>query len=151
MQWNGASHCEYDRKLMETETTTWSVFPTGGKAIVEQILASEEINKCKRAGLQESQSGIRVGKLTIGPRSFFLWGFSFMEIGDSQDSRGREETRFYSTLPLPPAHEHSDIYVELCMWDGYLIFLTAPLVFTTLLLDEIYHLTELQFDWLMWR
>ena len=36
-----------------------------GEGIVEQILASEEINKSKRAGLWESQSGIRVGKLTI--------------------------------------------------------------------------------------
>ena len=39
-------------------------FPMG-KAIVEQILALEEIKKSKRAGLLESQSGIRVVKLTI--------------------------------------------------------------------------------------
>ena len=64
MPWNRASHCEYDGKSMETETT-WSEFHNGGKAIVEQILASEERNKSKRAGLWESQSGIRVGKLTI--------------------------------------------------------------------------------------
>ena len=37
----------------------------GKKAIVEQILVPEEINKSKRAKLLESQSGIRVGKLTI--------------------------------------------------------------------------------------
>ena len=49
---------------METETL-WSEFPNGGKAIIEQILASEEINKSKRAGLWESQLGIQVGKLTI--------------------------------------------------------------------------------------
>ena len=30
---------------------TLSEFPNGGKAIVEQILASEEINKSKTAGL----------------------------------------------------------------------------------------------------
>ena len=36
---------------METEKTTLSEFPNGGKVIVEQILASEEINKSKRAGL----------------------------------------------------------------------------------------------------
>ena len=36
------------------------------------------------------------------------------DIDDSQDSRGREGTIFYSTLPLPPAHEHSDIYLQLC-------------------------------------
>ena len=29
---------------METETTTWSEFSNEGKAIVEQILAPEEIN-----------------------------------------------------------------------------------------------------------
>ena len=61
---NGASGCEYG-KSMETETTTSSEFPNGGKPIAELILASEERNKSKRAGLRESQSGIRVGKLTI--------------------------------------------------------------------------------------
>ena len=70
MQWNRASHCEYDGKSMETETTTWSEFPNGGKAIAEQILASEERKKSKRAGLWESQSGIWVGKLTIWVRLF---------------------------------------------------------------------------------
>ena len=44
---------------METETTTWSEFPNGGKAIVE-----EEINKSKITELWESQSGIRAGKYT---------------------------------------------------------------------------------------
>ena len=46
------------------------------------------------------------------------------------DSRGREGTIFYSTLPFPPAHKHSDIYLKLCMWDDYHIFLIAQLVFT---------------------
>ena len=69
-RWNGASRCEFDGKSVETETTTWSEFPNGGKAIVEQILASEEINKSKRAGLWQSQPGIQVGKLTIWVRSF---------------------------------------------------------------------------------
>ena len=50
---------------------------------------------------------------------FFLSGFSFSDTDDSQESRGREGTIFYSTLPLPPAHEHSDIYLQLCMWDDY--------------------------------
>ena len=49
MWWNGASPIEFDKKSMETKTTTWSEFPIGGKAIVEQIPASEEINKSKRA------------------------------------------------------------------------------------------------------
>ena len=55
---NRASRCEYDGKSIETETTTLSEFPIVGKAIVKQILASEEINKSKIAGLWESQSGI---------------------------------------------------------------------------------------------
>ena len=70
MPWKWAFHCEFYGKSMETETTTWSEFPNGGKAIVEQILASEERKKSKRAGPWESQSGIRVGKLTIWVRSF---------------------------------------------------------------------------------
>ena len=60
---NGASHFVFDGKSMETETAT--EFLSGGKAIVEQILGSEEINQSKRAGLGESQSEIWVGKLTI--------------------------------------------------------------------------------------
>ena len=58
-------------KSMETETTTWSEFFNGGKTIVEQILASEDRNKSKRAwlweshsGIREAQSGIRVGQLS---------------------------------------------------------------------------------------
>ena len=53
MQWNEASCCEFDGKSMETQTTMWSEFPNGGKAIVEQILAPEESNTSKRAGLWE--------------------------------------------------------------------------------------------------
>ena len=55
MLWNGASCCELVGKSIETETTTWSEFPNGAKAIVEQRLPSEEINKSKRAGLWESR------------------------------------------------------------------------------------------------
>ena len=65
MQWNRASCCEFDGKSVETETTTWSEVPNGGKAIAEQILASEERNKSRRAGLWKSESEIRVGKLAI--------------------------------------------------------------------------------------
>ena len=42
---------------METETT-WSEFSNGGKAIVEQKLASEDKKKSKIAGLLESPSGV---------------------------------------------------------------------------------------------
>ena len=74
-----------------------------------------------------------------------LWFFFSIRVfltdtDDSQGSRGREGTIFYSTLPLPPAHEHWDIYLSLCMWDDY---------HARLLLDEIYHLIELPFEWLI--
>ena len=68
---------------------------------------------------------------------------------DSQDSRGRERTIFYSTLPLPPAHDYCDIYLQLCMWDDFHVFLIATPVFTRLLIDEIYNLIELPFKWLI--
>ena len=84
---------------------------------------------------------------------FFIVFFSirifFTDIDDSQDNRGREWTIFYSTLPLPPADEHGDIYLQLCIWDDYHLFLYAAFVFTRLLLDEIYHLIELPFKWLI--
>ena len=119
---------------------------------------------------------------------FSLSRFSFTDTNDSQDSQRRERTFFCSSLPLPPAHEHSHIcnwtrtqnhlvlkrtlnhlvkletlkrvrdmtrtyshshiYLQLRTWDHYHVFLTAMLVFTRLLLDEIYHLIELPFDWL---
>ena len=73
----------------------------------------------------------------------------FTDTDDSQGSRGREGTIFYLTLPLSPAHEHWDIYLQLCMWDDYYALLIATLVFTRLLLDEIYHFIKLPFQWLM--
>ena len=36
----------------------------------------------------------------------------------------------YSALPLPHAHEHSDIHLHICMWDVYHEFLIAPFVIT---------------------
>ena len=67
-----ASRFDFDGKSMETDTTTWSEFPYGWKAIVEQIIASEKRNKSKRKGLWESQPEIRMRKLTI-------WGGHFIE------------------------------------------------------------------------
>ena len=69
-QWNRASCFNFIGKSMETETPTWLEFPNGRKAIVEQILALEEINKSKRARLWESRSGIQVVKLTTWTRLF---------------------------------------------------------------------------------
>ena len=78
---------------------------------------------------------------------FFLSGFSFTDTDDLQDSRGKEETFFYFTLPVPPAYEYSYIYLQRFMWDDFYVFLIATRVFTRLPLDEIYHLIELPFGW----
>ena len=40
---------------METEITTWSEFPNWGKAIEEEILASEEIKNPKEGCVSHSQ------------------------------------------------------------------------------------------------
>ena len=81
--------------------------------------------------------------------SFFFYQSFLHRHWHSQDSRGREGTIFYFTLPLPTAHEHWHIYMQFCMWDDYHVFLIAALVFTRLLLDEIYYLIELPFEWLI--
>ena len=44
----------------------------------------------------------------------FLFWFFFTDTGNKRDSRRREGTT-YSFLPLPPAHKHSDIFLQLCL------------------------------------
>ena len=65
-----------------------------------------------------------------------------MDTDDSQDSREREGTIYYSTLPLPPTHKHSDIYFQLSIWDDYHIFfifinLFFPLYWITIWLIDV--------------
>ena len=77
----------------------------------------------------------------------FLSGFPFTDIDNSQDSRGREGTMLYSSLPLPPARGHSDIYLQLCMWDDYHVFLIASLVTTCCLIRFTILLNYHLIDW----
>ena len=60
-----------------------------------------------------------ITQISIKSHFIKIWGFSFFPIrvfftvtDDSQDSRGTEGAIFYSTLPPPPAQEHSDIYLQ---------------------------------------
>ena len=53
----GTSPFELDEKSMETETATWSEFPSGGKTIVEQILVTEEIINPKEQGCESRGHG----------------------------------------------------------------------------------------------
>ena len=62
-----------------------------------------------------------------------------------QQAKGGDHLLFYSTT-----HLLTNIQTFILqLWDDNHIFQIAPLVFTRLLLDEIYHLIELLFDWLM--
>ena len=68
---------------------------------------------------------------------FFSYsGFPFTDTNKSQDSRGRQGTIFYSTLPFPPAHKHPDIYLQLCMWDDYHVSHLPSYWFTIWLIDR---------------
>ena len=48
---------------------------------------------------------LRVSRVVLQLIIFSIRVF-FTDTDDSQDSRGREGTIFYFTLPLPPTHEH---------------------------------------------
>ena len=74
--------------------------------------------------------------------TFFLYSFSFANNGDSQNSRERKGTSLI-TVPFSPTHKHSDIYLQLCIWDFYLVFVMAVHVITRLLL------LELVFNWML--
>ena len=67
-----------------------------------------------------------------------------------QQGKGGDYLLFHATTST---RSRTFRHLQLCMWDDYHIFLIASLVFTRLLLDEIYYrLIELPFDWLMmWR
>ena len=91
---------------------------------------------------------LRVSRMLLQLIVFSIRIF-FTDTDDSQNSRGREGTIFYFTLPLPPAHKHWDIYLQLCMWDDYHVFLIATPVFTRLLLWDLppYRITIWVIDW----
>ena len=78
-------------------------------------------------------------------QNFFFFIFSIRVFFQGHHSF-MEGTIFYSTLPLPSAHKHSDISLQLCTWDSCHICLIGTLVFTRLLLNETCPIIELLFD-----
>ena len=52
-----ATHCEYCGKSVETETTTWSEFPSGRNFIAEQILVSEKERHPKKKDCENHSLG----------------------------------------------------------------------------------------------
>ena len=74
-------------------------------------------------------------------RVFFRqWRFT------GQQWKGGDHLLFHSTTST---RLRTLRHLQFCMWDDYHVFLIATLVFTRLLLDEIYHLIELPFEWLI--
>ena len=75
---------------------------------------------------------------------FFLSRYFFFHMHwrfTAQQGKGADH--LYSSPPLPPAHEHSDIYLQLLMWDGYHLFSITSLATARLLRDTSllnYHL-----------
>ena len=65
---------------------------------------------------------------------FFSIRLIFQGYWQLTGQQGKEGDHFYSTLPLLPAHEHREIYLQLCIWDDYHMLLIAPLVFKVLIL-----------------
>ena len=72
-------------------------------------------------------------------RVFFHW------VSNTDNSEDSTSTFHSSTF----THSRTLRHLQFCTWDDYHIFLITQLAFTRLLLNEIYHLIELQFDWLM--
>ena len=77
---------------------------------------------------------------------FFLSGFLLRTQFTGHHGKGGDHLLIHSATST---RSHIQTYLQICMWDDYHVFLIAPLVFTRALLDEIYHLIELAFEWLM--
>ena len=61
---------------------------------------------------------------------FFYQGFLSRILTTHRTAgEGRRPSCF--TLPLPPVHEHSDIYLQLCTWDDYHIFNRNACIYQT--------------------
>ena len=86
--------------------------------------------------------------MTLAKLSFFSIRVFFHRLWRYTRQQVEGGDHFYSSLPLPSGHKHSDSSLQLCMWDYYQVLLIATVEFTRLL-DEIYHLIELPFDWLI--
>ena len=87
-------------------------------------------------------------KKVLSLHFFFLSGFLSRTL---TTYRTAGERRGPSFILLYHFHPLTNIQTFICNFacEMTIIFLIAPLVFTRLLLDEIYHLIELLFDWLM--
>ena len=85
----------------------------------------------------------------LGCKNFTLFFFNlgfFRKHWRFAEKKWKRGDHIYSSLALP-LDELSEIYLQFCIWDDYLLLSTAAHVITTLVLDEIYAPLEIKF-WL---
>ena len=63
-----------------------------------------------------------------------------------QQEKEEDHLLFHSTTST---RSQTLFYLQFCLWDDYHVLLIATLVFTRLLLNDIYHLIEIPFEWLI--
>ena len=74
----------------------------------------------------------------------FYCGFSFANTDDSQGSRERKRAIF-----IPTAQKYSDIYLQFCIWDDYLLFFNYIAWNFHTLTRETIHLLKIEFGWML--
>lgn len=63
----------------------------------------------------------------------------FCTDGDNIETAGARRGHLSSYLPIPPAHNNSDIYLQMCIWDDNgIILITAHVTEVIYTTDEIY-------------
>ena len=116
----------------------WTVWPKCGSQILfSWVLLLWDVRHC-----------CKLLSYSISRNFFFSIRVFFKGTVDSQDRRGKggDHLLFHSTTST---RSRTLRHFQLCMWDDHHVFLIATLVFTRLLLDEIYHLIKLPFKWLI--
>ena len=87
----------------------------------------------------------RLERVTI----FFSIRFFFRRYWRFTGQHGKWGEYFYSSLSLPPAHEHSEMYLQLNMWVGYNVFFYSHRLYLPDCFWMRFTTLELSFDSLM--
>ena len=115
----------------------WTVWPKCGSQILfSWVLLLWDVRHCCKI------------LYSISRNFFFSIRVFFKGTVDSQDRRGKGGDHLLSHSTTS-TRSRTLRHFQLCMWDDHHVFLIATLVFTRLLLDEIYHLIKLPFKWLI--
>ena len=101
------------------------------------VMKYSKANRAETIPFLSNKNEDRIQKFQIS-LFYSLSGISFADTDHSLDSSGKEKTIFVLLYAFPPAHEHSHICTQLCIWDDCLLFFyRATHLITTLLLGYI--------------